>query len=157
MLAAGLNPGFAMDALALMLTATCTGVRRVSVTRVEDAGTRRLPLQRRVGAGLNSAQFRRAVTEGTVQHVGLVESAYMIASCLGWKLDKVDETLEPADVEHSAVWVDSPFPNFGTDLLGHAPCRSGVCFVVLIRHDDLVVAADNMGESVGEDVGVHRC
>jgi 4-hydroxy-tetrahydrodipicolinate reductase len=49
-----------------------------------------------VGAGLNSAQFRRAVTEGTVQHVGLVESAYMIASCLGWKLDKVDETLEPA-------------------------------------------------------------
>jgi len=95
-LATGLNPGFAMDALALMLTATCTGVRRVSVTRVEDAGTRRLPLQRRVGAGLNSAQFRRAVTEGTVQHVGLVESAHMIASCLGWKLDKVDETFEPA-------------------------------------------------------------
>jgi 4-hydroxy-tetrahydrodipicolinate reductase len=95
-LAAGLNPGFAMDALALMLTAACTGVRRVSVTRVEDAGTRRLPLQRRVGAGLDSGQFRRAVTEGTVQHVGLVESAHMIASSLGWKLDKVDETLEPA-------------------------------------------------------------
>jgi 4-hydroxy-tetrahydrodipicolinate reductase len=79
-----------------MLTAPCTGVRRVAVTRVQDAGARRLPLQRRVGAGLSLGQFRRAVTEGTVRHVGLVESAHMIAGTLGWKLDKVDESLEPA-------------------------------------------------------------
>jgi hypothetical protein len=108
-LATGLNPGFAMDALALMLSAPCTNVRRVSVTRVLDAGTRRLPLQRRVGAGLNLGQFRRAVTEGTVRHVGLPESAHMIASALGWKLDRVDETLEPAiaprdlDTEHLRI------------------------------------------------------
>jgi 4-hydroxy-tetrahydrodipicolinate reductase len=95
-LATGVNPGYAMDALALMLTAPCARVRRVSVTRVVDAASRRLPLQRRVGAGLNLGQFRRAVTEGTVRHVGLVESAHMIASALGWKLDRVDETLEPA-------------------------------------------------------------
>lgn len=108
-LAAGLNPGFAMDALALMLTAPCTGVRRVSVTRVQDAGTRRLALQRLVGAGLSSSQFSRAVSEGTVRQVGLVESAHMIATSLGWKLDKVDETLEPAiaprdlDTEHLRI------------------------------------------------------
>jgi 4-hydroxy-tetrahydrodipicolinate reductase len=95
-LATGVNPGYAMDALALTLTAPCARVRRVSVTRVVDAASRRLPLQRRVGAGLNLGQFRRAVTEGTVRHVGLVESAHMIASALGWKLDRVDETLEPA-------------------------------------------------------------
>jgi hypothetical protein len=95
-LATGVNPGYAMDALALMLTAPCARVRRVSVTRVVDAASRRLPLQRRVGAGLNLGQFRRAVTEGTVRHIGLVESAHMIASALGWKLDRVDETLEPA-------------------------------------------------------------
>jgi len=95
-LATGVNPGFAMDTLALALTAPCAAVRRVSVTRVVDAGARRLPLQRRVGAGLNLGQFRRAVTEGTVRHVGLVESAHMIAGALGWKLDRVDETLEPA-------------------------------------------------------------
>ena len=52
-LATGVNPGFAMDALALTLTAPCARVRRVSVTRVVDAATRRLPLQRQVGAGLN--------------------------------------------------------------------------------------------------------
>jgi 4-hydroxy-tetrahydrodipicolinate reductase len=95
-LATGVNPGFAMDALALTLTAPCRRVRRVSVTRVVDAAARKLPLQRRVGAGLNLGQFRRAVTEGTVRHVGLVESAHMIAGALGWKLDRVDETLEPA-------------------------------------------------------------
>ena len=95
-LATGVNPGFAMDALPLMLTAPCTRVTRVSVTRVVDAGTRRLPLQRKVGAGLNLHQFRRAMTEGTVRHVGLVESVYMIAGALGWKMDRVEETLEPA-------------------------------------------------------------
>jgi len=72
-LATGVNPGFTMDALALMLTAPCSRVSRVSVTRVVDAATRRLPLQRKVGAGLNLSQFRRAVTEGAVRHVGLLE------------------------------------------------------------------------------------
>jgi 4-hydroxy-tetrahydrodipicolinate reductase len=95
-LATGVNPGYCMDALALMLTAPCSRVERVSVTRVVDAATRRLPLQRKVGAGLNINQFRRAMTEGTVRHVGLAESAHMIASALGVKLDKLDETLEPA-------------------------------------------------------------
>jgi 4-hydroxy-tetrahydrodipicolinate reductase len=96
LLATGVNPGFAMDTLALALTAPCAKVRRISVTRVVDAAARKLALQRRVGAGLNIGQFRRAVTEGTVRHVGLVESAYLIASGLGWKLERVDETLEPA-------------------------------------------------------------
>jgi len=95
-LATGVNPGFAMDVLPLILTAPCVEVSRVSVTRVVDAGTRRLPLQRKVGAGLNLNQFRRAQTEGTVRHVGLPQSVYMIATALGWKLDKVEETLEAA-------------------------------------------------------------
>jgi len=108
-LASGVNPGFAMDLLPIVLSAPCTGVRRVSVTRVVDAGTRKLPLQRRVGAGLNLGQFRRAVTEGTVRHVGLLESAHMVAAAFGWKLDRVDETLEPAiaprdlDTEHLRI------------------------------------------------------
>ena len=31
-----------------------------------------------------------------MRHVGLPESVHMIAAGLGWKLDRVDETLEPA-------------------------------------------------------------
>ena len=108
-LSTGVNPGYAMDALALTLTAPCVRVDRVAVTRVVDAGTRRLPLQRKVGAGLNLAQFRRAMTEGTVRHVGLLESVHMIAAGLGWKLERVEETLEPAiaprdlDTEHLRI------------------------------------------------------
>ena len=94
-LATGLNPGFAMDALALALTGPCARVRRVAVTRVVDAGGK-LAAQRRVGAGLNLAQFRRALTEGTIRHVGLQQSAQMIAAALGWKLERLDETVEPA-------------------------------------------------------------
>ena len=95
-LATGVNPGYAMDALAVMLTAPCTKVERVAVTRVVDAGTRRLSLQRKVGAGLNAHQFRRALTEGHVQHVGLAQSVHMIAAALGWKLDKVEESIDAA-------------------------------------------------------------
>jgi 2,4-diaminopentanoate dehydrogenase len=95
-LSTGVNPGFAMDALALVLTAPCIKVQRVAVTRVVDAGTRRLSLQRKVGAGLNAHQFRRAVTEGHVQHVGLAQSVHMIAAALGWKLDKVEESIDAA-------------------------------------------------------------
>jgi 4-hydroxy-tetrahydrodipicolinate reductase len=95
-LGTGVNPGFAMDVLPLMLTAPCRKVNRVVVTRVVDAATRRLPLQRKVGAGLNLAQFRRALTEGSVRHVGLPESVHMIAAGLGFKLGKVDESIEPA-------------------------------------------------------------
>jgi 4-hydroxy-tetrahydrodipicolinate reductase len=95
-LATGVNPGYAMDTLALIHTAPCARVERVAVTRVVDAATRRLPLQRKVGAGLTTGQFRLALTQGAVRHVGLVESVHMIAAGLGWKLDRVEETLEPA-------------------------------------------------------------
>lgn len=95
-LATGVNPGYAMDALALMLTAPCHRVDRIAVTRVVDAGTRRLPLQRKIGAGLTANQFHRAVTDGAVKHFGLTESAHMIASALGWHLERVDETIDPA-------------------------------------------------------------
>ena len=95
-LGTGVNPGYAMDALVLMLTAPCARVRRVSVTRVVDAGTRRLPLQRKVGAGLTLPQFRRAASENSVRHLGLLESAHMIAAALGFALDQAEESVEPA-------------------------------------------------------------
>jgi 4-hydroxy-tetrahydrodipicolinate reductase len=95
-LSTGVNPGFAMDALAVLLTAPCVKVERIAVTRVVDAATRRLSLQRKVGAGLNAHQFRRAVTEGHVQHVGLAQSVHMIAAAMGWKLDKVEESIDAA-------------------------------------------------------------
>jgi hypothetical protein len=59
-LGTGINPGYAMDALPLMLTAPCTAVRSIQVVRVVDASRRRGPLQRKVGAGLTPEALRRA-------------------------------------------------------------------------------------------------
>lgn len=95
-LGTGVNPGFAMDALALTLTAPCESVSRVSVTRVVDAGTRRLPLQRKVGAGLSLAQFSRAKAEGVRDHMDRFGQAHMPHRALGLQLERVEETLEPA-------------------------------------------------------------
>ena len=49
-----------------------------------DAGTRRLPLQRKIGAGLNASQFRRAVTDGAVKHFGLAESETIAGLTVRW-------------------------------------------------------------------------
>jgi len=98
-LGTGVNPGFIMDTLPIALTGACQSVTRVNVTRIVDASKRRLQLQRKIGAGLSPEEFRRLVQERKVRHVGLEESIRMIASGLGWKLDRVEETVEPVIAE----------------------------------------------------------
>jgi 4-hydroxy-tetrahydrodipicolinate reductase len=73
-LATGVNPGFAMDALPIMLTAVCERIDSISVNRVQDASIRRLPFQQKIGAGLTIAEFERKKADGSVRHVGLTES-----------------------------------------------------------------------------------
>jgi len=91
----GVNPGFVMDLLPVALMAPCRDVRTVHVTRVVDAGLRRLPLQRKVGAGLDPGAFEAGVAGGRIGHVGLPESVAMIADALGWSLDTITKTIEP--------------------------------------------------------------
>ena len=105
-LGTGVNPGFAMDALPIMLTAVCERVDRVIVDRVQDARLRRLPFQQKIGAGLTTEQFQRQVDGATVRHVGLTESIAMIADALGWTLDRITENIEP---KLAAVTISSEF------------------------------------------------
>jgi len=94
-LGTGVNPGFAMDALPIMMTAVCERVDRVTVNRIQDARIRRIPFQMKIGSGLTRAQFARKVDEGTVRHVGLTESIAMIADAIGWKLDRITDEIRP--------------------------------------------------------------
>jgi 4-hydroxy-tetrahydrodipicolinate reductase len=91
----GVNPGFAMDALPIALTAVCARVDSVAVDRVQDARIRRLPFQKKIGAGLTRDQFMEKVEDGSVRHVGLAESITMIGDAMGWKLDRVTDEIEP--------------------------------------------------------------
>jgi 4-hydroxy-tetrahydrodipicolinate reductase len=94
-LGTGVNPGFVMDALPIMLTGVCERVDAVRVDRIQDARIRRLPFQQKIGAGLTREQFQRKVDDGSVRHVGLTESVSMIADALGWTLDRITDEIHP--------------------------------------------------------------
>ena len=95
----GVNPGFAMDALPITLTGICERVDSIRVDRIQDARSRRLPFQQKIGSGLNTEQFAQKVKDGSVRHVGLAESVTMIADAMGWKLDKVTDDIQPKIAE----------------------------------------------------------
>ncbi len=95
LLGTGVNPGFAMDTLPLTLTSVCRRVDRVTVRRVVDAASRRLPLQKKIGAGLEAPEFRRLAAAGMLGHVGLVESLDLLAACLGFGALEIEERIEP--------------------------------------------------------------
>src|SRR5687768_5519368 len=101
-LSTGVNPGFVMDALPIMLTVACERIEAVAVNRIQDARTRRLPFQQKIGAGLSREQFQREVERGTIRHVGLAESISMIANALGWKLDRITDDIKPM-IAHATV------------------------------------------------------
>jgi len=94
-LGTGVNPGFVMDALPIMLTGVCERVDSIRVDRIQDARVRRLPFQQKIGAGLTRDQFQKKVDDGSVRHVGLAESVSMIADALGWKLTRITDEIHP--------------------------------------------------------------
>jgi len=94
-LGTGVNPGFTMDALPIALTGVCERVEAIHVDRIQDASIRRLPFQKKIGAGLTREQFVDKVRDGSVRHVGLAESITMIADAMGWKLDRITDQIEP--------------------------------------------------------------
>lgn len=95
LLGTGVNPGFVMDALPLFATAVSKSVRGVRVDRIQDASTRRLPFQQKIGAGLDELEFHARVAAGTIRHVGLGESLHFLAHFLGFPIESWDEKISP--------------------------------------------------------------
>lgn len=88
----GINPGYLMDTLPLILTAPCLEVQSIKVTRMMDSSKRRIPFQKKIGTGLSFESFRDKIDHKMITgHVGLLESINMIADGLGWKLDETVE------------------------------------------------------------------
>ena len=91
----GVNPGFVMDKLVVTLAAVSQKIEHVKALRIVDAGKRRLPLQKKIGAGMSVEEFKTKVAEGVIKHVGLPESVAMVADSLGLPVDQITETIEP--------------------------------------------------------------
>ena len=104
LLGTGVNPGFVMDKLPLTITSVCQEVKSVEIIRIQNASTRREPLQRKVGAGMTDKEFRAAVDAGKIKHMGLRESLLLVGSGLGVEFDSVtDEKIEPIIAEKEVV------------------------------------------------------
>jgi len=105
LLGTGINPGFLMDTLPTFLTGPCEEVESIYVTRQMNAATRRIPFQKKIGAGMTKKEFRGAIDSGKITgHVGLEQSIQMISDSLGWELDKIKvDPPKPVILDHDAT------------------------------------------------------
>jgi 4-hydroxy-tetrahydrodipicolinate reductase len=126
-LGTGVNPGFVLDRLPALLSQVMGDVRHVHGVRVVDVATRRVALQRKLGIGLDEAAFHDGVERNAFGHVGLAESAAMVAeACVGLEEYEVDEDILPLIAEE--------------DALGPVPVRRGQ--VAGLHHEALVTTPD---------------
>jgi hypothetical protein len=102
----GINPGFVMDKLLITLSAASQIIESARAVRIVDASKRRLPLQKKVGAGMTELEFRAQVTAGMIKHHGLPESVAMVSDALGLGVDDISETIEPVIARET---VKTPF------------------------------------------------
>lgn len=101
LLGTGVNPGFVMDLLPVVLSSMVLRATGVRCVRRVDASTRRRPLQQKVGATITTAAFNELAAKNEIGHQGLAESVAMIAAGLGREARprSVEVTLEPVVAE----------------------------------------------------------
>lgn len=94
-LGTGVNPGFVMDTLPAFASSVCYDVRHVTCRRYVDATTRRLPFQKKIGAGMDEGEFRSLAQAGKLGHIGLRESIALLGAALGFDLDTIEQDGRP--------------------------------------------------------------
>lgn len=95
-LGTGVNPGFVLDYLVVVLTGGCHTVERIEASRVNDLSPYGPTVMETQGVGTTPEDFRQGVAAGTiVGHVGFPESIHMISAALGLGVDRIEETREP--------------------------------------------------------------
>lgn len=95
-LGTGINPGFVLDLLVIVLTGVCSDVQSITATRVNDLSDYGPSVLEKQGVGVAPEQFQRGLENGSVVgHIGFVESIHMIARALGWEIDRIEETRKP--------------------------------------------------------------
>lgn len=95
-LGTGINPGFVLDSLIVMLTGACIKVDRIEAMRVNDLSPFGKTVMETQGVGTTVEQFNEGIKKGTiVGHIGFPESIRMIADALGWEITRIEQTREP--------------------------------------------------------------
>jgi 4-hydroxy-tetrahydrodipicolinate reductase len=95
-LGTGVNPGFVLDLLVVVLTGGNHTVERIEASRVNDLSPYGPTVMKSQGVGITPAAFKAGVEDGTiVGHVGFPESINMISDALGLGVDRIIQTREP--------------------------------------------------------------
>jgi 4-hydroxy-tetrahydrodipicolinate reductase len=95
-LGAGLNPGFAFDALVITACGVVPEVESLLVERVVDVSGFGETVLRRIGVGHSPESFDEGRRAGTVTgHIGFPQSMEVVAGRLGVTIDRIDRELEP--------------------------------------------------------------
>lgn len=97
----GINPGFVMDSLIVYLATASADVNHVWSKRIVDCSRRRKQLQQKVGAGLSVDQFKANLGKKIFGHIGLMESAALVADGVGMIPDRITQSVEPVVAEAS--------------------------------------------------------
>jgi hypothetical protein len=110
-LGAGLNPGFAFDALVLTAAGAAAEVASLRVERVVDLSGFGPTVLRRIGVGHTPQAFDDGVREGTITgHIGFPQSMWLVGASLGVEIERIDREIAPivAVREHVARHVTVP-------------------------------------------------
>ncbi|MFX1391002.1 MAG: dihydrodipicolinate reductase [Promethearchaeota archaeon] len=91
-LGTGINPGYLMDLLPILITAPCQSVKSIKVTRMMNSSKRRVPFQKKIGTGLTVEEFHEKISNKEITgHIGLTQSIQMIIAALGLDYDEIFE------------------------------------------------------------------
>ncbi|MDE1853706.1 MAG: NAD-binding protein [Thaumarchaeota archaeon] len=91
----GVNPGFVMDWVPAVIASASKNPTRIHIVRSVDVSRRRQQLQSKVGVGHTRAKFDKELAEGKLGHIGLVESAHLVALSLGKELEGISQGVFP--------------------------------------------------------------
>lgn len=95
-LGTGVNPGYVLDLLVVMLSGGCHEVERIEASRVNDLSPYGPTVMETQGVGTSPEEFRAGVESGEiVGHVGFPESIRMISDAIGLGVDRIEEIREP--------------------------------------------------------------
>ena len=95
-LGTGVNPGYVLDLMVVMLSGGCHDVERIEASRVNDLSPYGPTVMETQGVGTSPEAFRAGVEAGTiVGHVGFPESIRMISDAIGLGVDRIEEIREP--------------------------------------------------------------
>ena len=137
----GVNPGFLMDTLPTLLSTACQNVESIEINRFQNAQFRRIPFQKKIGAGLTLTEFETKKEAGTIRHVGLTESMQFIANRMGWELDHTEDIVNSVIAQEDIQTPDLLIPK------GHV---TGVSQIGRAYSEDQLVISLIFQATVGE-------